>query len=61
MAAVVLPLPGPVFTMMSPRRMSDILGKLLIVPVWQARAGTGVVALGDSEPNLSQFGISNWD
>src|SRR6266513_1343138 len=33
MAAVVLPLPGPVFTMISPRRISDILGELLIVPV----------------------------
>jgi hypothetical protein len=26
MAAVVLPLPGPVFTMINPRRMSCILG-----------------------------------
>src|SRR5580698_783307 len=33
MAAVVLPLPGPVFTMIRPRRMSCILGNDSIVPV----------------------------
>ena len=33
MAAVVLPLPGPVFTIISPRRMSCIPANLLIVPV----------------------------
>src|SRR3989449_3032305 len=42
MAAVVLPLPGPVFTIMTPRRMSCILAKLLIVPVpavWRSKSG----------------------
>src|SRR5215472_19365909 len=34
MAAVVFPLPGPVFTMMRPRRTSDIEAEFLIVPGW---------------------------
>src|SRR5215471_10192115 len=33
MAAVVFPLPGPVFTMIKPRRISGITVKLFIVPV----------------------------
>jgi hypothetical protein len=36
MAAVVLPLPGPVLTMMSPRRMSDIPVESFIVPAAKA-------------------------
>src|SRR5579872_1170679 len=36
-AAVVLPLPGPVFTMIRPRRISCIVGDSLIVPVWGSR------------------------
>src|SRR5579863_5993069 len=40
MAAVVLPLPGPVLTMMSPRRMSAMPGRLILLESVASGAGT---------------------
>jgi hypothetical protein len=39
MAAVVLPLPGPVFTMMSPRRMSAMPESLILLEGVSRRSG----------------------